>query len=136
MAQQSTFEDALSRVKSLAKLANIDKEITDALCNPKEMMSVSLPVRMDDGTKQYFPAYRCRYNNILGPTKGGVRFHPNVNRDEVQALALWMTIKCAVVDLPFGGGKGGITVDPKQLSAMELERLSRAYMRSMINFIK
>jgi len=135
MAQQSTFEDALSRVKSLAKLANIDKEITDALCHPKEMMSVSLPVRMDDGTKQYFPAYRCRYNNILGPTKGGVRFHPNVNRDEVQALALWMTIKCAVVDLPFGGGKGGITVDPKQLSAMELERLSRAYMRSMINFI-
>ena len=135
MAQQSTFEDALSRVKSLAKLANIDKEITDALCHPKEMMSVSLPIRMDDGTKQYFPAYRCRYNNILGPTKGGVRFHPNVNRDEVQALALWMTIKCAVVNLPFGGGKGGITVDPKQLSAMELERLSRAYMRSMINFI-
>jgi glutamate dehydrogenase (NADP+) len=135
MAQQSTFQDALSRVKSLAKLANIDKEITDALCHPKELMSVSLPIRMDDGTKQYFPAYRCRYNNILGPTKGGVRFHPNVNRDEVQALALWMTIKCAVVDLPFGGGKGGITVDPKQLSAMELERLSRAYMRSMINFI-
>ena len=135
MAQQSTFEDALSRVKSLAKLANIDKEITDALCHPKEMMSVSLPIRMDDGTKQYFPAYRCRYNNILGPTKGGVRFHPNVNRDEVQALALWMTIKCAVVNLPFGGGKGGITVDPKQLSTMELERLSRAYMRSMINFI-
>jgi glutamate dehydrogenase (NADP+) len=135
MAQQSIFEDALSRVKSLAKLANIDSEITEALCHPKEMMSVSLAIRMDDGTKRYFPAYRCRYNNILGPTKGGVRFHPNVNRDEVQALALWMTIKCAVVDLPFGGGKGGITVDPKQLSAMELERLSRAYMRSMINFI-
>ena len=135
MAHQSIFEDALSRVKSLAKLANINDEITDALCHPKEMMSVSLPIRMDDGSKQYFPAYRCRYNNILGPTKGGIRFHPNVNRDEVQALALWMTIKCAVVNLPFGGGKGGITVNPKQLSAMELERLSRAYMRAMINFV-
>lgn len=135
MSQQSTFEDALSRVKSLAKLANINDEITQALCHSKEMMSVSLAVRMDDGTKQYFSAYRCRYNNILGPTKGGIRFHPNVNRDEVEALALWMTIKCAVVDLPFGGGKGGITVDPKQLSAMELERLSRAYMRSMVNFV-
>ncbi|MFT7235620.1 MAG: glutamate dehydrogenase (NADP+) [Methylophagaceae bacterium] len=135
MSQQSTFEDALSRVKYLAKLANINDEVTEALCHPKETMLVSLPIRMDDGTKQYFTGLRCRYNDILGPTKGGVRFHPNVNKDEVEALALWMTIKCAVVNLPFGGGKGGITVDPKILSAMELERLSRAYMRSMINFI-
>lgn len=135
MANNSTFEDALLRVKSLAKHAKLDPEITQALCHPKEMMSVSLPIRMDDGSKRYFPAYRCRYNQILGPTKGGIRFHPNVNEDEVKALALWMTIKCAVVDLPLGGGKGGITVDPKQLSRMELERLSRAYMRSMAEFV-
>jgi glutamate dehydrogenase (NADP+) len=135
MAKNSTFEDALLRVKSLAKLADINPEIIEAISHPKEIMSVSLPVRMDNGSKQYFPAYRCRYNNILGPTKGGIRFHPKVNVDEVQALALWMTIKCAVVGLPFGGGKGGITVDPKSLSPMELERLSRAYMRSLVDFV-
>lgn len=135
MTKKSTFEDALLRVKSLAKRANIDDEITDTLCHPDEMMSVNLAVRMDNGTKQFFPAYRCRYNDILGPTKGGIRFHPNVDSDEVQALALWMTIKCAVVDLPFGGGKGGVTVNPKILSPMELERLSRAYMRSMVDFV-
>lgn len=135
MAKNSTFEDALLRIKSLAKLADISPEIIEALSHPKETMSVNLPVRMDDGSKQYFPAYRCRYNNILGPTKGGIRFHPKVNIDEVQALALWMTIKCAVVGLPFGGGKGGITVDPKALSPMELERLSRAYMRALVDFI-
>jgi glutamate dehydrogenase (NADP+) len=135
MAQNSIFEDALLRIKSLAKLADINPEIIEALSHPKETMSINLPVRMDDGSKQYFPAYRCRYNNILGPTKGGIRFHPKVNIDEVQALALWMTIKCAVVGLPFGGGKGGITVDPKALSPMELERLSRAYMRALVDFI-
>ncbi|MCL4123522.1 UNVERIFIED_CONTAM: hypothetical protein GTU68_054354 [Idotea baltica] len=135
MSKNSTFEDALLRVKSLAKRAKIDDEITDTLCHPNEMMSVNLAVRMDDGTKAFFPAYRCRYNDILGPTKGGIRFHPNVNSDEVQALALWMTIKCAVVDLPFGGGKGGVTVNPKILSPMELEKLARAYMRSMVDFV-
>ncbi len=135
MSKNSTFEDALLRVKSLAKLADINPEIIDAISHPKEIMSVCLPVRMDNGSKRYFRAYRCRYNNILGPTKGGIRFHPNVNIDEVQALALWMTIKCAVVGLPFGGSKGGITVDPKLLSPMELERLSRAYMRSLVDFI-
>jgi len=135
MAKNSTFEDALLRVKSLAVLADINPEIIEAISHPKEIMSVSLPVRMDNGSKQYFTAYRCRYNNILGPTKGGIRFHPKVNIDEVQALALWMTIKCAVVGLPFGGGKGGITVDPRILSPMELERLSRAYMRSLVDFV-
>jgi glutamate dehydrogenase (NADP+) len=135
MATISTFQDALSRVRSLAELANIDPEIIEGLSHPKEIMMVSLPVRMDDGSQQYFPGYRCRYNSILGPTKGGVRFHPNVNEDEVKALALWMTIKCAVVDLPFGGAKGGITVNPKELSPMELERLSRVYIRDLADFI-
>jgi glutamate dehydrogenase (NADP+) len=135
MSKNSTFEDALLRIKSLATLANIDPEVIEALLHPKELMAVSLPLRRDNGTKEYFPGYRCRYNNILGPTKGGVRFHPQVNADEVKALALWMTIKCAVVDLPFGGGKGGITVNPKELSPMELERLSRTYVRALADFI-
>jgi len=135
MATKSTFEDALFRVKSLAELANIDPEIIEGLLHPKEIMTVTLPVRMDNGSQHYFTGYRCRYNSILGPTKGGIRFHPNVNEDEVKALALWMTIKCAVVDLPFGGAKGGITVNPKELSPMELERLSRMYIRVLSNFI-
>lgn len=135
MTQQSTFNDALFRLKSLAELAELNPEVLDALLHPKQMMEVNLPLRMDDGSKKYYSGYRCRYNNYLGPTKGGVRFHPNVNEDEVKALALWMTIKCAVVDLPFGGAKGGITVNPKELSPMELERLSRAYVRGFAYFI-
>jgi len=135
MTQQSTFEDALFRLKSLASLADLKPEVIEALLHPKQMLEVSLPLRMDDGSKKYFSAYRCRYNNALGPTKGGIRFHPNVNQDEVKALSLWMTIKCAVVGLPFGGAKGGVTVNPKQLSPMELERLSRAYVRGFADFI-
>jgi len=90
---------------------------------------------MDDGSTRYFEAYRCRYNDILGPTKGGIRFHPGVTLPEVRALAFWMTIKCAVVGIPYGGGKGGVIVDPKKLSPLELERLSRAYVRAMADFI-
>lgn len=135
MSTTSTFQDALSRVKSLAEAADINPEVIEALLHPREMMTVSLPVRMDDGTKKYFIGYRCRYNSVLGPTKGGIRFHPNVNVEEIKALALWMTIKCALVGLPFGGGKGGITVNPKELSPMELERLSRIYARSLADFI-
>ncbi|MBL1321342.1 MAG: Glu/Leu/Phe/Val dehydrogenase [Methylophaga sp.] len=135
MTASSTFQDALVRVRALAELANIDLEIIEGLLHPKELIMVSLPVRMDDGSQKYFSGYRCRYNSILGPTKGGVRFHPNVNEDEVKALALWMTIKCAVIGLPFGGAKGGITVNPKELSPMELERLSRVYIRVLADFI-
>src|SRR5690606_20007853 len=102
---------------------------------PKALMYSSLPVRMDNGSTQYFDAYRCQYSSLLGPCKGGIRFHPNVSMEEVQALALWMTLKCAVVELPYGGSKGGVVLDPKTLSRMELERLSRAYMRAMADFV-
>jgi glutamate dehydrogenase (NADP+) len=90
---------------------------------------------MDDGSTQYFVGHRCRYNDVRGPAKGGIRFHPAVTLEEVQALALWMTLKCAVVGLPYGGGKGGVAVDPKALSRLEVERLSRAYMRAMADFV-
>ncbi|MRX28570.1 Glu/Leu/Phe/Val dehydrogenase [Kangiella sp. HZ709] len=129
------FQDALTRVKNIGESANVSKEVINALMHPMRTMTASLPVRMDDGSTEYFTGYRCRYNNALGPTKGGIRFHPDVNLAEVQALALWMSIKCAVVGLPYGGGKGGVTVDPKKLSRMELERLSRSYVRQMADVI-
>jgi glutamate dehydrogenase (NADP+) len=135
VSSKSIFEDALDRLKQITKEANIDTEIVEVLSHPEALIKASLPVRMDDGTMRYFRGYRCRYNSILGPTKGGLRFHPQVTADEIQALALWMSIKCALVGLPFGGAKGGVEVDPKTLSPMELERLSRAYVRAMADFI-
>ena len=135
MSSKSIFDDALARLELIAEEANIDSEIVEALSHPEALIKAALPVRMDDGSMRYFQGYRCRYSSVLGPTKGGLRFHPLVNVDEVQALALWMSIKCALVGLPFGGAKGGVEVDPKTLSPMELERLSRAYVRAMADFI-
>lgn len=132
---QNVFEDALQRVRYIGSLARVSDDVIDSLMHPRAMLSVTLAVRMDNGATRYFTGYRCQYNNVLGPTKGGIRFHPHVSIDEVQALALWMTVKCAVVGLPYGGAKGGIIVDPKTLSPMELERLSRSYVRAMADFI-
>lgn len=129
------FTDALNRIKSIGESAQVSSEVISILQHPRAILTTALPVRMDDGSTQYFTGFRCQYNNVLGPTKGGVRYHPKVTISEIQALALWMTIKCAVVALPFGGGKGGVVVDPKTLSPMELERLSRAYVRAMADFI-
>ncbi len=131
----SVFSDALQRLTFISQGLSIDQQTLDMLCKPMSTIQVNIPVRMDDGSTQYFTGYRCQYNNVLGPTKGGVRFHPRVNNDEVTALALWMTIKCAALDLPFGGGKGGISLDPKLLSNMELERLSRGYIRSLADVV-
>ncbi len=135
MAESNVFTDAVARLERLGAEAGVVPEVIAALRDPKSTLVASLPVRMDDGSTRHFKAYRCRYNDALGPTKGGIRFHPGVTLEEVQALALWMTIKCAVVGLPYGGGKGGVIVDPKALSRLELERLSRAYARAMANTI-
>ena len=135
MSEGNVFEDAVARVERIAADAGISGEVVDALRYPKAVLTATLPVRMDDGSTRRFVGYRCRYNDALGPTKGGIRYHPGVTVEEVQALALWMTIKCALVGLPYGGGKGGVVVDPKQLSRLEIERLSRAYMRAMADFI-
>ncbi len=131
----NVFDDALARVRQIGRDAKVDAEVIASLLHPNAMLTASLPVRMDDGSMRYFTGYRCHYNDDLGPCKGGIRFHPQVSPEEVQALALWMTIKCAVVGLPYGGSKGGIVVHPKDLSPMELERLSRAYVRAMADFI-
>jgi glutamate dehydrogenase (NADP+) len=129
------YEQALSRLDKAASYANIDRESIEKLKHPKACLEVSIPVRMDNGSLTVFTGYRVHHNDVRGPTKGGIRFHPDVTLDEVKSLAFWMTIKCAVVGIPYGGGKGGVIVDPKQLSRMELERLSRGYIELIADFI-
>jgi glutamate dehydrogenase (NADP+) len=129
------FEDAIGRLDSAGKIAGLDPEVVELLRHPKAVVHVSIPVRMDDGSLKVFEGYRVRHNNHRGPTKGGIRYHPNVSLDEVKALAFWMTCKCAVVGIPFGGAKGGVTVDPRELSHMELERLSRGFIQQVADFI-
>lgn len=133
--RDAIFQDSIKRARQIGEDAKISAEVIEGLMRPQATMQASIPVRMDDGSIHYFTAFRCRYNTVLGPAKGGIRYHPDVTQSEVQALGLWMTIKTAVVGLPFGGGKGGIIVDPKSLSPMELERLSRGYMRAMADFL-
>jgi len=129
------YTEALARLDKAAAYADIDHEAVLKLKHPKACLEVSIPVRMDDGSLKIFTGYRVHHNDVRGPTKGGIRFHPGVTLDEVKSLAFWMTIKCAVVGIAFGGGKGGVIVDPKQLSRMELERLSRGYIEQVANFI-
>lgn len=135
MATGKIFEDALSQLAQAAQYSHAEPETIERLKHPQNALLVSIPVRMDDGSLKIFSGYRVRHNDSRGPTKGGIRYHPDVNLDEVKALSFWMTLKCAVMGLPYGGGKGGITVDPKQLSRMELERLSRGYIEQIANFI-
>ena len=109
--------------------------VEEKLKHPKQIIEVSVPVRLDNGKLKIFTGYRVRYNDARGPAKGGIRYHPQVTREEVMTLALWMTLKCALVGIPFGGGKGGIAVDPKTLSRLELERLSRTYIKKIAGVI-
>jgi glutamate dehydrogenase (NADP+) len=132
---ESIFNDALKRLDQAQKYANIDPEAIERLKHANATLQVSMPVRMDDGSLQIFQGYRVQHDNTRGPTKGGIRFHPDVCLDEVNALAFWMTCKCAVLGLPYGGAKGGVIVDPKKLSRLERERLSRAYIEHMVDFI-
>jgi len=129
------FSDALKRLDAAAQHAGLDQEALERLKHPKAFIQVSIPVRMDDGSLRIFTGYRVRHDDTRGPAKGGIRYHPDVSLDEVKALALWMTCKCAVVGIPFGGGKGGIIVNPKELSRLELERLSRGFIAQIADFI-
>ena len=132
---QSLFSDASQRLDEALAYASISDDAIERLKLPKSSLKVSIPVRMDSGELRIFPGYRVRYDDTRGPTKGGIRYHQDVSIDEVQSLAFWMTFKCAVANLPFGGGKGGITVNPKELSPFELERLSRGYIDAVADFI-
>lgn len=131
----SLFDKARQRLEEAAAHLDIHPDVIEKLKYPKETLAATLMVRMDDGSRKAFKAWRCRYDDTRGPTKGGIRFHPSVNLDEVMTLAFWMTFKCAVANLPYGGGKGGVAVDVKQLSRRELERLSRAYVQAFARFI-
>lgn len=132
---ESLFADASKRLESALKYVELSDDTIERLKSPKSSVIVSIPVRLDDGSLKVFTGYRVRYDDTRGPTKGGIRYHPSVNLDEVQSLAFWMTFKCAVINLPYGGAKGGITVDPKTLSPAELERLSRGYIDAIADFI-
>jgi glutamate dehydrogenase (NADP+) len=129
------FEDAIGRLDHALKHADIGPEAIERLKRPIAILQVSVPVRMDDGSLRIFEGYRVRHDATRGPTKGGIRYHPQVNLSEVKALALWMTCKCAVVGIPYGGAKGGIIVNPKELTHMELERLSRSFIDQIADFI-
>lgn len=130
-----TFEDALRRLDTAFEHAQISEETLEKLKHPKAAIEVSIPVRMDDGTLRIFRGYRVRHDDTRGPGKGGIRFHPDVDLDEVRALSFWMTCKCAVANIPYGGAKGGVIVNPKELSRLELERLSRGFIQQIADFI-
>ncbi|MEN8252731.1 MAG: Glu/Leu/Phe/Val dehydrogenase, partial [Patescibacteria group bacterium] len=128
---KNPFENAMQQLENARKVANIDENTIEFLKRPQRIHEIAIPVKMDDGTLRTFRGYRVQHNNARGPYKGGVRFHPQVDLDEVKALSFWMAIKCAVVGLPYGGAKGGVEVDPKELSQKELQELSRGYVRGL-----
>lgn len=123
----STFENVMKQFDQAAAKLNIDPGLLEFIKYPRKSTIVKLPVRMDDGKFKMFTGYRVQHSIVRGPAKGGIRYHPDVTLDEVQALAAWMTWKCAVVNIPYGGGKGGIACDPGEMSEGELERLTRRY---------
>ncbi len=122
-----TFRLAVAQFDQAAEAMNLDPNLRERLKLPQRSLIVSIPVRMDDGRVEVFTGYRVQHDSSRGPSKGGIRYHPDVNLGEVAALAMWMTWKCALADLPYGGAKGGVAVDPKQLSRAELQRLTRRY---------
>ena len=129
------FDIAVKQLEKAAKVINLDKQALSLLKEPLQILQVRIPVKMDDGRTEVFTGFRVHYNNARGPVKGGIRFHPEESLSTVKALAAWMTWKTAIVDIPLGGAKGGIICDPKKLSAGELERLSRAYVRALGEYI-
>lgn len=131
--------DILSSTRAVVKTAleklGYPEEVFELFKDPIRMMTVRIPVRMDDGSIKVFTGYRAQHNDSVGPTKGGVRFHPDVTEDEVKALSIWMSLKAGIVDLPYGGGKGGIICDPREMSFRELEGLSRGYVRAISQIV-
>jgi glutamate dehydrogenase len=125
---QSIVQDALNKL-------GYPEEVYELLKEPLRMLTVRIPIRMDDGSVKIYTGYRAQHNDAVGPTKGGIRFHPDVTEDEVKALSIWMSLKSGIVDLPYGGGKGGIICDPREMSFRELERLSRGYVRAISQLV-
>jgi glutamate dehydrogenase (NAD(P)+) len=134
-SNHNPFEIVKQQIDKCAEIINLDPQVVAILKSPQRELHVSLPVRMDDGSVKVFQGYRVQYNDARGPAKGGIRFHPDETIDTVRALSAWMTWKVSLLDLPLGGGKGGIICNPKELSVSELERLCRAYIRAVYQFI-
>ncbi|HYG60555.1 MAG TPA: Glu/Leu/Phe/Val dehydrogenase dimerization domain-containing protein, partial [Symbiobacteriaceae bacterium] len=135
VSQHNPFLIAQQQLKAAVDKLGGNEELYNLLKAPARVLEVQIPVRMDNGTLQVFTGYRSQHMNALGPAKGGIRFHQDVSADEVRALSMWMSFKTSVVGLPYGGGKGGIIVDPKKLSEGELERLSRGFVRAIWQII-
>ncbi|MCL6515592.1 Glu/Leu/Phe/Val dehydrogenase [Alicyclobacillus sp.] len=125
---QQVIQEALRRL-------GYDDAVYELLKEPIRVLTVRFPVRMDDGSVRVFTGYRAQHNDAVGPTKGGIRLHPDVNEDEIRALSIWMTVKCGIANLPYGGGKGGVACDPRHMSFSEIERLSRAYVRAVSQIV-
>src|SRR5260370_17456340 len=125
--QKNQYDMAVEQFQKAADIMKLDANVQEILRKPRRILSINFPVKMDDGRILLYQGFRSQHNNALGPYKGGIRFHANVTIDEVKALSMWMTWKCAVAGIPFGGAKGGVTVNPKLLSHSELERLSRSF---------
>ena len=133
--RNSTSDMAVQQFDIAAAKINVDANVASRLRRPDRALIVSVPIRMDDGKVQVFTGYRVQHNDVLGPFKGGIRYHPEVNLGEVSALAMWMTWKCSLVGLPLGGAKGGVTCDPAELSRQELQSMTRRYTAEILNFI-
>jgi len=132
---KQALHNVQQQLKTAATLMELDPAVYEILKHPQRTLTVSFPVRMDNGTIQTFIGYRAQHTNVMGPTKGGIRFHPNVTLNEVKALSMWMTFKCSVAGLPYGGAKGGVVCNPKELSPGELQRLARGYIQAVGDFI-
>ena len=135
MEKDNVCIDCYNQIDKVAKLLKLGQAELDILIIPKKILTFSYPVRLDSGEIRYFTGYRVQFNDARGPTKGGIRFHPEVNLEEIKTLAFLMTLKCAVVNLPYGGAKGGVMINPSRFSENELERISRGYIRETYNFI-
>lgn len=131
----NAYDVALENFDAAANALELDSDTREMIKYPERVLTVTVPVRMDDGHIHRFEAYRVQHSSVRGPAKGGIRYHPEVTLDEVKALATWMTWKCAVVNIPFGGGKGGVTCDPKHMSQGELERMTRRYTSAILPLI-
>jgi glutamate dehydrogenase (NAD(P)+) len=134
-SKPNPFSNALEQLRIAAEYLKLEDGVHQMLAHPKRELTVSLPTRMDGGQTRVFTGYRVQYNDARGPFKGGIRYHPNVSLDEVKALACWMTWKCSIADIPFGGAKGGVICDPKAMSQAELERMTRRYTSAIADFI-
>ena len=135
VAERNAYELALENFDIAADALNLESDVREMIKYPERVLTVTMPVRMDNGHIRRFEGFRVQHSTVRGPGKGGIRYHPNVTLDEVKALAMWMTWKCAVVNIPFGGAKGGVTCNPKAMSANELERMTRRYTSAILPLI-